>query len=56
MLIVKSGKETVAEPKPHISADETEKLIPKEMKSPSKESRRDRRLRQVQKNQRKRRK
>lgn len=56
IFIVKSGKEIVAESKPHISDDETEKLIFKETKPPSKESRRDKRLRQIQKNQQQKRK
>jgi hypothetical protein len=50
ILIVKSGEENVAKPKPQISVDKDGKPSSVKPSPPSKESRRDRRLRQIQKN------
>ena len=50
ILIVKSGEEKVAEPKPQISVDKDRKPSSVKPSPPSKESRRDRRLRQIKKN------
>lgn len=49
ILIVKSGEEKAAEPKPQISVDKDRKPSSVKPSPPSKESRRDRRLRQIKK-------